>query len=219
MNPMDRRGFIRTFGAGALLGVSGCLSSGSGDGSGNNGPMRGSNADCVISESTDAVEPVSVTTDGRLRGADVVVDIRWNARTQASVDGAGSYYDTSEGERLVAVRAEISNPGEDAVMIRPLSLGLKPETPNAVMDDYITPMAPGYPDSLDSMSLKAGASVNRLILYEVEDTDVTSGTIEPRPITEMERAFAESNDEELRTTLAFNPTCDESMEINPTPQQ
>jgi hypothetical protein len=218
---MQRREFVTAVGGVSLLGISGCLSSGD-EGSENSGPMRGSTSDCTITESTDAVEPVSLSTDGRLRGADVVVDLKWNARTQATIDtGEGTYYEPpSEESRVLVVRSEISNPTDSEVYIRPSSLQLTRETPNAVLDDLVTPFAiSGYTDALDEMTLKPNATVDRLILFDVENPDVTSATIEPRPISEMERTYAESNDEELRTTLAFNPTCDESLEIGAPPQQ
>jgi hypothetical protein len=137
--------------------------------------MRGSNSDCVISDSTDNVEPVSVTADGRLRGADFVLDIRWNARTQATIDTSeGRYYEpSSEDTRILVVRAEISNTTDSPAEIQTSSLGLKRETPNAVMDDLETPFGiSGYTEGLDDMTLKSGATVNRVILFKVEDPNV-----------------------------------------------
>ena len=215
----SRRGFITGLSGASLLGVSGCLSQMGG--SGNSGSMRGSNSDCVISESTDNVEPISVTADGRLRGADVEVEIRWNARTQATIDtGERTYYDPpTEDARIVVVRAEITNPSDTPAELRIISLGVQPETPNAIMDDIAPPFAiSGYSEAFDTMTLRAGATVSRVILFEIDDLNVTSVTMQPRPILETEREFAES-EEDLRTTLAFNPTCDEGLAINAPPRR
>jgi hypothetical protein len=212
---MQRRGVIKSLGGVSLFGMSGCLSSAG------NRPMRGSNPDCVITESTDDVEPVGVSADGRLRDADVVVNMRWNARTQASIKtGERSHYEPdSDDARIVVVRAEVSNPTESEVTTPPYTFRLRRDTVSDVFDTPINPLEiPGYVDMGDGVTLDAGSTVNMLILFRVNIPEVRSATIGARSISKLDRMLSES-DEKLRKTVAFNPTCDESLEIDAPPQQ
>lgn len=198
-----------------MFGMSGCLSSAG------NRPMRGSNSDCVITESTDDVEPVEISADGRLRDADVVVNMRWNARTQASIKtGERSYYEPdSDSARIVVVRAEVSNPTESEVTTPPYTFQLRRDTVSTVFDTPINSLEiPGYVDMEDGIALNAGSTVNLLILFRINIPEVRSATIGARSISKVDRILSES-DEKLRKTVAFNPTCDESLGIEAPPQQ
>ena len=198
-----------------MFGMSGCLSSAG------NRPMRGSNSDCVITDSTDDVKPVEVSADGRLRDADVVVNMRWNARTQASIKtGERSYYEPdSDSARIVVVRAEVSNPTESEVTTPPYTFQLRRDTVSTVFDTPINSLEiPGYVDMEDGIELNAGSTVNLLILFRINIPEVRSATIGARSISKVDRILSES-DEKLRKTVAFNPTCDESLGIDAPPQQ
>lgn len=184
-----RRELLSTTAVGLAGVVAGCSSSSG---------QPGTAPDCEISQSTGDVEPIEISADGRESGADVVLDVRWNARLQASIDGDAEPPGDAGNHWLVFV-LEISNPTDSAVDVLPGMYHIEAETPDGAGNADEVVMAGHDLEQLESVSLEAGDQTAGTRFFEVPP-EAASATLVPG------------------LGVAFRPECDRSLSI-PVPEE
>ena len=188
----SRRKILAAIGTGTGIALAGCL--GNDDG--------GTEGDCTIENSTASVDSVTFSLDGRVSGASVELDVRWNARAQAKIDSRTPNID--EDEKYVLYRLAISNPTDEDVEVGSRSFSLEYETPNVRND--ARGLVVHHDETLDRLvELRSGGEIAGTYTHIVPE-QTTGATLEAVDVTR-------SPIEDVDTTVAFNPQCDESLPI------
>lgn len=225
---MNRRTLLSLLGASCGLSLSGCLGddetntagnapngngtndSGTEDDENDSEPTSGSlvestspgtKDECAIERSTDRVDSSPIRVDGRFEDADVVVDLRWNARSQKSVkddpdDVVGGI--AEEGEKILVLKLKVTNTAEEVITIDTDNFELSYETADTI--DTISPSI-SYVEEID-VNIKPGGTVQGIVTFLIP-ADATTATLQPQ---------APFYDD--RKSVAFNPTCDDSLTID-----
>lgn len=197
---MNRRGYLA---ATTAIAIAGCSSDNAEDSDGGDGSSQrlGSVDDCTIEQSTDSVEPVPVSVDGRLEdeSADIELGLDWNARTQSGTEvepDSNAGYSADEGQKTVVLRVKFINSSEEDVPISTKLFDGFVETPDTREDaDRLSISA----RIVDDVILKPGGERKAYMAYEIP-VNATRFTLRAVPPFEG-------------TDVAFTPTCERNLAI------
>lgn len=111
----------------SIIATAGCSST--------NNSESGTLDDCTITESTESVESVPVTVDGRVKDgtADTVIDLEWNARTQNGTTvsrSSNAGYPPDEGQKTIIIKVNFVNTTNGDVTVNTKLFGGFVETPD-----------------------------------------------------------------------------------------
>ena len=193
MESVNRRTVLTALSSVGVVGISGCL--GSDD-------TQGSADDCTIEHSTNSVD-VSFGADGTMDDADAILDLRWNAWTQSSIEGII----TEEDEHVIIYYVAMSNQTDEAVPTGGWNFSLTYETPN-IRDSstFIYQVSSPIDEVIEeSVEILPEGELNVAIPFTAP-TETTNATLEANDYDEHDVGERDS-------AIGFEPNCDESLEI------
>ena len=165
-----------------------------------NDDTTGSADECTVTNSVGDAPAIPVQADGTFEDATDAIPLRWNVRAQNTVKESADdsiYYESDEDKTYLIFKFELTNDTDAVVTVDRFNFSLHLKTPNTV--DEIGPAITGL-DDID-VQIRPGGTVQGHLAFIV-----------PSNTTEATLRADRANFPD-RTVLAFNPNCDESLQI------